>query len=183
MLTAASACLAVVYGVRNVAADACFLALTGFFIGSVFHFQLWDADFWNSDPILGSSPVTPKVLSTVSARVPPSLKSSVMSLTIGLGYANPHPQKFSKLSCRLPFSLFIAPQADRERRWAARVWSGCREGLSLESSGRPCTLPPSHLTLILLEKNPNLIKSPQIGASAIAALGWTLVPRNVRRED
>lgn len=30
-------------------------------------------------------PVTPKVLSAAGARVPPSLKASVMSLTIGLG--------------------------------------------------------------------------------------------------
>jgi hypothetical protein len=33
-------------------------------------------------------PVTPQVLSCVGKRVPPSLKSSVMSLTIGLGESN-----------------------------------------------------------------------------------------------
>ncbi|KAK4704915.1 hypothetical protein P7C70_g1287, partial [Phenoliferia sp. Uapishka_3] len=63
LLASASGCLGVVWGVRSVPVDAVALVLVGFFIG----------------------PVTPKVLSAVSTRVPPSLKSSVVSLTIGLG--------------------------------------------------------------------------------------------------
>ncbi|GAA5893322.1 hypothetical protein JCM6882_008004 [Rhodosporidiobolus microsporus] len=62
MLFAASGMLAVLY-VRNFVVDAVAMVLVGFFFG----------------------PVTPKVLSAASARVPPSLKASVMSLTIGLG--------------------------------------------------------------------------------------------------
>ncbi|KAM0753735.1 MFS general substrate transporter [Meredithblackwellia eburnea MCA 4105] len=63
MLFAASACLSIVWAVRNVPVDALALVGAGFFLG----------------------PVTPKVLSMVSARIPPSLKSSVMSLTLGVG--------------------------------------------------------------------------------------------------
>ncbi|GAA5837894.1 hypothetical protein JCM11251_004691 [Rhodosporidiobolus azoricus] len=62
MLFAASGMLAILY-VRNFVVDAVAMVLVGFFFG----------------------PVTPKVLSAASARVPPSLKASVMSLTIGLG--------------------------------------------------------------------------------------------------
>lgn len=60
---AAMLLLVVVWLVKSFILDACALVLVGFFMG----------------------PVTPKVLSVVSARVPPSLKSSVMSLTIGIG--------------------------------------------------------------------------------------------------
>ncbi|CEQ42750.1 SPOSA6832_04601 [Sporobolomyces salmonicolor] len=63
MLAAASAFLGVIWAVQNFVVDAVAMVLVGFFFG----------------------PVTPKVLSVVGSRVPPSLKSSVMSLTIGLG--------------------------------------------------------------------------------------------------
>ncbi|GAA5960836.1 hypothetical protein JCM21900_002299 [Sporobolomyces salmonicolor] len=63
MLAAASAFLGVIWAVKNFVVDAVAMVLVGFFFG----------------------PVTPKVLSVVGSRVPPSLKSSVMSLTIGLG--------------------------------------------------------------------------------------------------
>ncbi|ORY73649.1 major facilitator superfamily domain-containing protein, partial [Leucosporidium creatinivorum] len=63
MLTCAAGFLGIVWAVRNYIVDAVALVLVGFFLG----------------------PVTPKVLSTVSARVPPSLKGSTMSMTIGLG--------------------------------------------------------------------------------------------------
>ncbi|GAA5981623.1 hypothetical protein JCM11641_003920 [Rhodosporidiobolus odoratus] len=62
MLFGASAMLAILY-VRNFVVDAVAMVLVGFFFG----------------------PVTPKVISVVGARVPPSLKGSVISLTIGLG--------------------------------------------------------------------------------------------------
>ncbi|GAA5851769.1 hypothetical protein JCM8547_001203 [Rhodosporidiobolus lusitaniae] len=62
MLAAASGMLAVMY-VRNFVVDAVAVVLVGFFFG----------------------PVTPKVISAVSGRVPPSLKGSVVSLTVGLG--------------------------------------------------------------------------------------------------
>ncbi|GAA6003239.1 MFS transporter [Rhodotorula paludigena] len=62
LLVAACAMFAVLY-VHNFAVNAVVTVLAGFFIG----------------------PVTPKVLDVVGVRVPPSLKSAVMSLTIGLG--------------------------------------------------------------------------------------------------
>lgn len=70
----------------------------------------------------------------VSARVPPSLKSSVMSLTIGLGL----------------IGSSVGPLA-------FGVVAG-RGGLA----SLPAVL---------------------IGASLLAALGWMLVPKKVRRED
>ncbi|KAG0654602.1 hypothetical protein C6P46_001577 [Rhodotorula mucilaginosa] len=62
MLAATSAILAVLY-VRSFIVDAVALALVGFFLG----------------------PVTPKVLAAIGARVPPSLKGSVVSLLVGTG--------------------------------------------------------------------------------------------------
>ncbi|GAA6008799.1 hypothetical protein JCM10207_001728 [Rhodosporidiobolus poonsookiae] len=62
MLVAASGMLAILY-VKNYVVDAVAMVLVGVFMG----------------------PVTPKVLSSIGARVPPSLKGSAMSLTIGLG--------------------------------------------------------------------------------------------------
>ncbi|GAA5824229.1 hypothetical protein JCM3770_004339 [Rhodotorula araucariae] len=62
LLVLACAFLAVLY-VRHFVVDAVAVVLVGFFMG----------------------PVTPKVLDVVGVRVPPSLKASVMSLTIGLG--------------------------------------------------------------------------------------------------
>ncbi|KAI5477526.1 MFS efflux transporter [Pseudohyphozyma bogoriensis] len=63
MLCITSAFLAVMWAVKNAVVDAVALAMVGFFIG----------------------PVAPRILSTVSNRVPPSLKSSVMSLSVGVG--------------------------------------------------------------------------------------------------
>ncbi|GAA6008771.1 hypothetical protein JCM10207_001718 [Rhodosporidiobolus poonsookiae] len=62
MLVATSGTLAILY-VNNYIVDAVTMVLVGVFMG----------------------PVTPKVLSSIGARVPPSLKGSAMSLTIGLG--------------------------------------------------------------------------------------------------
>ncbi|GAA5914521.1 hypothetical protein JCM8208_005378 [Rhodotorula glutinis] len=62
LLVFACAFLGVLY-VRDFIIDAVAVVLVGFFIG----------------------PVTPKVMDVVGVRVPPSLKASVMSLTIGLG--------------------------------------------------------------------------------------------------
>ncbi|BGP43687.1 hypothetical protein JCM10449v2_007732 [Rhodotorula kratochvilovae] len=62
LLVLACAFLGVLY-VRDFVVDAVAVVLAGFFMG----------------------PVTPKVLDVVGVRVPPSLKASVMSLTIGLG--------------------------------------------------------------------------------------------------
>ncbi|GAA6044287.1 hypothetical protein JCM8097_008677 [Rhodosporidiobolus ruineniae] len=56
-------CLSNIWAVSNVPTDAVFMAFCGFFLG----------------------PVTPKTLSAISSRLPPSLKSTVMALTIGLG--------------------------------------------------------------------------------------------------
>ncbi|SGY35938.1 BQ5605_C002g01819 [Microbotryum silenes-dioicae] len=63
LLMLAMSMLAIAWGVRNYKIDAVALAFVGVTIG----------------------PVTPHVLSVVGARVPPSLKASVMSLTIGAG--------------------------------------------------------------------------------------------------
>ncbi|SCZ89509.1 BZ3500_MvSof-1268-A1-R1_Chr1-1g01226 [Microbotryum saponariae] len=63
LLMLAVSMLGIAWGVRNYKIDAVALAFFGCTIG----------------------PVTPHVLSVVGARVPPSLKASVMSLTIGAG--------------------------------------------------------------------------------------------------
>lgn len=63
ILSLAAGFLAVLWAVKNVHADAVAMALVGFFLG----------------------PITPKILSAVSLRVPTSLKGVVMSMTIGLG--------------------------------------------------------------------------------------------------
>ncbi|GAA5902344.1 uncharacterized protein JCM6883_001375 [Sporobolomyces salmoneus] len=63
MLACACVFLSIIWAVKSIAVNAVAIVLVGFFFG----------------------PVTPRVLSAVGARVPPSLKSSVMSLTIGLG--------------------------------------------------------------------------------------------------
>ncbi|GAA5830612.1 hypothetical protein JCM3766R1_002781 [Sporobolomyces carnicolor] len=63
MLVAACVFLAVIWAVHNFIVNAVAAVLVGFFFG----------------------PVTPAVLTAIGRRVPPSLKSSVMSLTIGLG--------------------------------------------------------------------------------------------------
>lgn len=63
MLASACVFLSVIWAVKSYIANAIAVVLVGFFFG----------------------PVTPRVLSAVGQRVPPSLKSSVMSLTIGLG--------------------------------------------------------------------------------------------------
>ncbi|KAI5477518.1 hypothetical protein MNV49_006305 [Pseudohyphozyma bogoriensis] len=112
MLALASACLGAMWAVRNVAIDAVALVLVGFFIG----------------------PVTPKVLSTVGARVPPSLKSSVMSLTIGLGLIG-------------------------------------------------SSVGPLLFGVVAGKGGLGSLPAVLIGASAIAACSWMLVPKNMRRED
>lgn len=63
MLGSACVFLSIIWAVKNYIVNALAMCLVGFFFG----------------------PVTPRVLSVVGKRVPPSLKSSVMSLTIGLG--------------------------------------------------------------------------------------------------
>ncbi|SCV71363.1 BQ2448_2951 [Microbotryum intermedium] len=63
LLGLAMSMFAIAWGVRNYKIDAVALAFVGVTIG----------------------PVTPHVLSVVGARMPPSLKASVMSLTIGAG--------------------------------------------------------------------------------------------------
>lgn len=63
LLGMTSACLAVVWALHQYIADAVLLCIAGLFLG----------------------PVTPRVLSAISDRVPPSLKSSAMSLVIGNG--------------------------------------------------------------------------------------------------
>ncbi|GAA5941255.1 MFS transporter [Sporobolomyces koalae] len=63
MLACACVFLSIIWAVKQYVVDAVAMVLVGFFFG----------------------PVTPRVLSVVGKRVPPSLKSSVMSLTIGLG--------------------------------------------------------------------------------------------------
>lgn len=63
MLGSACVFLGIIWAVHQYIVDAVAVVAVGFFFG----------------------PVTPQVLSVVGKRVPPSLKSSVMSLTIGLG--------------------------------------------------------------------------------------------------
>lgn len=63
LLASASVFLAIIWAVHNYIVNALAVVACGFFLG----------------------PVTPQVLSVVGKRVPPSLKSAVMSLTIGLG--------------------------------------------------------------------------------------------------
>ncbi|GAA5969714.1 hypothetical protein JCM3765_001215 [Sporobolomyces pararoseus] len=112
MLASACVFLSVIWAVKNYIANAIAVVLVGFFFG----------------------PVTPRVLSAVGQRVPPSLKSSVMSLTIGLGL----------------------------------VGSACGPLLFGLASGRGGlgALPG---TLIVM--------------SLISAGGWSLLPKNRRRED
>ena len=63
LLALMSGALAVLWAVRNVPVDAVAIAAGGFFLG----------------------PTAPKALAAVADRVPVSLKSSVVSLTVGLG--------------------------------------------------------------------------------------------------
>ncbi|KAG9084111.1 hypothetical protein FS749_005499 [Ceratobasidium sp. UAMH 11750] len=63
LLVALSGALAVLWKVKSAPSDWLMVALAGFFLG----------------------PNTPGILSIVSARVPPSLKGMVLSITIGLG--------------------------------------------------------------------------------------------------
>lgn len=112
MLASACVFLSVIWAVKSYIANAIAVVLVGFFFG----------------------PVTPRVLSAVGQRVPPSLKSSVMSLTIGLGL----------------------------------VGSACGPLLFGLASGRGGlgALPG---TLIVM--------------SLISAAGWSVLPKNRRRED
>lgn len=84
MLTCTAGLLGIVWAVRNYIVDAVALVLVGFFLGCVI-LSLSLRSSHNLTLLSPNSPVTPKVLSTVSARVPPSLKGSTMSMTIGLG--------------------------------------------------------------------------------------------------
>jgi hypothetical protein len=72
----------VVTAVKKYTLNAVMIAFTGFFIGSVSCFFRSTNAKWSR---MDRSPMTPKVLSAVSARVPHSLKAPVMSLTIGIG--------------------------------------------------------------------------------------------------
>lgn len=63
LLALMSAMLGVLWAVKSVPVDALMMAFGGFFLG----------------------PTAPKALSAVADRVPVSLKSSVVSLTVGLG--------------------------------------------------------------------------------------------------
>lgn len=77
-------------------------------------------------------PVTPKVLDVVGARVPPSLKASTMSLTIGLGASLLSPShRGSSLTCKRPTQV----------SWALRSARSCLASSPGVAVSRRC--PPS----------------------------------------
>lgn len=81
MLAAAASFLGLLWAIKQYQVNAVMLVLIGFFLG----YALLCEPTGLQLTLLRNRPVTPKVLSVISARVPPSLKSSAMSLTIGLG--------------------------------------------------------------------------------------------------
>lgn len=112
------------------------LALVGFFLG----------------------PVTPKVLAAIGARVPPSLKGSVVSLLVGTGELGKEPPKLPRRVDLITTRSLVA-------------------GLIGSSVG------PLLFGVVAGRGGLSLLPAVMIGVSVFSIGAWLAVPKNRRRED